>query len=488
MEVIRRKIRRLATGQPPRVLDLFAGCGGLSLGFHSAGCRITAAVEKDIGTAASHGRNFHRGKPAHARPRDATNPPEELARALNLGQLDRAFDIVIGSPPCQPFARIGRAKLSEVEKNPDAFLQDPRVTLVRHWLEYVVRCRPLAVLMENVPDIMNHGRRNVAQETCTALEAHGYRAAYTILNAALYGVPQMRDRMFLLAYRKEITETVRFPEPTHQVDLPTGYVQSRNVALKWLNRETSPGPTGHYVEPPGASDQSPQAVTAREAIEDLPPIFALAEVDSGMLRRGAKRLDVEKDYTRNENASAYAKSMQAWPDFEGTRSLYDHVIRYVPRDYRLFAQMKSGDQYPEAYRLAVKLFEAELERWRGQGLAVQPDSDGYRSLKRLFVPSNDPGKFPNRWRKMSPDEPARTLMAHLGKDSYNHIHYDSAQARTISVREAARLQSFPDGFQFRGSMNSAFRQIGNAVPPILAMRLAEQIGRVLGECFTESDI
>ena len=80
---------------------------------------------------------------------------------------------------------------------------------------------------------------------------------------------------------------------------------------------------------------------------------------------------------------------------------------------------------------------------------------------------------------MWPDQPARTLMAHLGKDTYSHIHYDSAQARTISVREAARLQSFPDGFSFCGTMNPAFRQIGNAVPPLMAKALATSIFRSL---------
>jgi DNA (cytosine-5)-methyltransferase 1 len=77
--------------------------------------------------------------------------------------------------------------------------------------------------------------------------------------------------------------------------------------------------------------------------------------------------------------------------------------------------------------------------------------------------------------------PARTLMAHLGKDSYSHIHYDSNQARTISVSEAARLQSFPDGFVFEGSMNPAFRQIGNAVPPLLARALALKIRALISE-------
>ncbi len=78
-------------------------------------------------------------------------------------------------------------------------------------------------------------------------------------------------------------------------------------------------------------------------------------------------------------------------------------------------------------------------------------------------------------------------MAHLGKDSYSHIHYDSKQARTISVREAARLQSFPDGFKLAGTMNPAFRQIGNAVPPLLAKALAKSVKSALQANYTEQD-
>jgi DNA (cytosine-5)-methyltransferase 1 len=72
-------------------------------------------------------------------------------------------------------------------------------------------------------------------------------------------------------------------------------------------------------------------------------------------------------------------------------------------------------------------------------------------------------------------------MAHIGKDTYSHIHYDSAQGRVISVREAARLQSFPDGFIFAGTMNPAFRQIGNAVPPVMAREIAKAIVGTLAE-------
>ena len=76
---------------------------------------------------------------------------------------------------------------------------------------------------------------------------------------------------------------------------------------------------------------------------------------------------------------------------------------------------------------------------------------------------------------MEADIPARTITAHLGKDTYSHIHYDSDQARTISVREAARLQSFPDGFRFCGAMNDGFKQIGNSVPPLMAYAIASAL-------------
>ena len=86
------------------------------------------------------------------------------------------------------------------------------------------------------------------------------------------------------------------------------------------------------------------------------------------------------------------------------------------------------------------------------------------------------------WWKLRENGPARTLMAHIGKDTYSHIHYDSAQGRVISVREAARLQSFPDGFAFCGTKNRAFRQIGNAVPPIPPPRLARWTRRPNCRC------
>ncbi len=163
--------------------------------------------------------------------------------------------------------------------------------------------------------------------------------------------------------------------------------------------------------------------------------------------------------------------MRSWSGYEGGPAIHDQVIRYLPRDYQLFAGLKAGDQYPEAWRYAVSLFETRLEERRKAGEVVEEGTAEWTELRDSIVPPYDASKFPNKWRKMERDRPARTLLAHLGKDGYSHIHYDSKQARPISVREAARLQSFPDGFVFSGTMNPAFRQIGNAVPPLLAKQI-----------------
>jgi DNA (cytosine-5)-methyltransferase 1 len=477
---IRHKIARLAAGRRPRVLDLFAGCGGLSLGFQAAGFDLAAAVEIDPEAAASHGRNFHPGDQRHAIARDITAlSPQELAAELGLGPVASAIDVLVGGPPCQAFARVGRSKLREIDAHPQAFKHDPRARLYLEYLRYVEAFQPLTILMENVPDVLNHGGHNIAEEICEVLEEKGYVTRYTLLNAAYYGVPQMRERMFLIGYRRELGQDVSFPEPTHWVDLPPGYESSRQVALKMLNAGGLAGEASDYLEPPEAGRSLPPAVTAKQAIGDLPAIDARAQLRLGELRRGARRFDTPIAYGRTRKLTAYAELMRSWPGFEAPEALLDHVIRYLPRDYELFARLNPGDQYPEAWKHAHDMLDERLAELRGKGVVIREGSAEYERLRASIVPPYDAGKFPNKWRKMWHDQPARTLMAHLGKDGYSHIHYDSDQARTVSVREAARLQSFPDGFMFCGTMNPAFRQIGNAVPPLMARALARKIFEVL---------
>ncbi len=381
--------------------------------------------------------------------------------------------MIVGGPPCQAFARVGRPKLREIDEHPKAFLHDSRARLFLDWLRFVDRCQPLAVLMENVPDVLNHGGQNIAEETCEVLEDKGYMCAYTLLNASYYGVPQMRERMFLIGFRREVTEVIEFPEPTHWVRLPSGYKSSRAVALRHLRSNELRGVPNCYVRPPITSDDKPPAVTAYDAVGDLPPIYARDGVRNGEIRRGARRFVEPMQYAQDRALSNYARDMKQWPEFEARDVMYDHVIRYLPRDFEVFARMNHGDQYPEAAEHAKTMLAERIALENQIGRTIDPGSAEFERIKKEIVPPYDAGKFPNKWRKMWPDKPARTLMAHLGKDGYSHIHYDSSQARTISVREAARLQSFPDGFKFCGTMNPAFRQIGNAVPPLLAKALAK---------------
>jgi DNA (cytosine-5)-methyltransferase 1 len=286
--IIGQKIARLQAGGRPRVLDLFAGCGGLSLGFQAAGFELRAAVEFEPDAARSHGLNFHGGDTAHTKARDITvTHPDDLAIELDLGPVAAAVDIIVGGPPCQAFARVGRPKLREIDEHPQAFKHDPRARLYQEYLRYVDAFQPLAVLMENVPDVLNHGGQNIAEETCEVLEGKGYVCGYTLLNAAYYGVPQTRERMFLLGYRREVADQVTFPAPTHWVELPPGYEGTRAVALKLLNQNDLRGTAHSYIEPPVASPRLPAAVTAEEAMGDLPPIYARKELKAGTLRRGA---------------------------------------------------------------------------------------------------------------------------------------------------------------------------------------------------------
>lgn len=477
------KLDRLRGGARPRVLDLFAGCGGLSLGFLAAGFEIGGAVEIDREAAASHALNFcatlsETIRAVHGESRDMTKlEPHQFAERLCPGREELAFDVIIGGPPCQAYARVGRAKLREVAEHPEAFLRDPRSNLYLRYLRYVERLKPLAILLENVPDVMNYGGHNIAEEVCEILEDLGYVAAYTLLNAANYGVPQMRERAFLLAYRRDAHVAVSFPDPTHWVDFPRGYEGSRSVALKTVTMASDLFRRDfRYVPTPSASRTLLPAVTARVALSDLPKIKEHLE---GRLRRGARKFDQVAPYPPRRKLNEYATLMRGWDGFDNEHGVSDHVIRSLPRDYNIFRIMIPGDQYPQAYRHALDLFEKALRRSARQGRDIVPGTAAYRQLKKEIVPPYDPTKFPNRWRKMEAGAPARTLMAHIGKDSYTHIHYDSAQARTISVREAARLQSFPDGFRFVGAMNSAFRQIGNAVPPLQAKAIATEVLKAL---------
>jgi DNA (cytosine-5)-methyltransferase 1 len=460
---------------PPLVVDLFCGAGGFALGFHAAGCRIIAAVDADALAAKSFRRNFALLQPDH--------PPRVFGDAGD-GDLDRpdvdldSFvgeerpDILIGGPPCQAFSRLGRAKLNSLSD--DGFRGDPRNALYRRFLTAVERWRPRAVVMENVPGMLSVGGNNYADVVCREMAATGYRTGYAVLNSVWYGVPQFRERLFFIGVRKDLGVRPAAPPTTFFADLPEGY--SRAV------REVPPLlPFGGEWEMeldqlpvPVASEQHP-AVSVREALDDLPELTD--HLKAGPRRRGDFRRQLAY---RSAPTSRYAALMRSWPGFPFPTDVEDHAIRRTPRDYETFRRMKPGDRFPEALAIARTIRDEELMQLQAAGNSPDPGTQEWDEFEARFVPPYDEHDFPDKWRKLIPDRPSWTVPAHLAKDSYSHIHFDDAQARMISIREAARLQSFPDSFLFAGNMGDCFRQIGNAVPPLLALAIADRLLQLLG--------
>lgn len=451
----------------PTVVDLFCGAGGFSLGFHAAGCRILAAADVDSTAAETFSANFTRLQPGSP-PRVLAGVEGDLDRPGHAALVGEEYpDVVIGGPPCQAFSRLGRAKLDSLSD--EGFKGDPRNSLYRRFLAAVGEWRPRAVVMENVPGMLSVGGVNYADVVTGELAALGYRSGYALLNAVWYGVPQFRERLFFIGIRADLGLAPTAPPTTHGTDLPDGYSRPcRTVAPALPFGGDWDLDLGRLALP--ARRPELPAVTVREALDDLPALTS--HLSEGRRPRGDFR---QAAAHRTPAISAFAMVMRAWPGFPVPGGVDDHAVRRTPRDYETFRRMRPGDRFPEALAIARAVHAGELDRLRAAGLAPSPGTPEWEELEDRLVPPYDDQEFPDKWRKLVPDRPSWTVPAHLAKDSYSHIHYDGAQARMISVREAARLQSFPDAYRFAGNMGDCFRQIGNAVPPLLARAVAANV-------------
>ena len=163
--------------------------------------------------------NFHPGDPRHARARDITKlTPEALCAELELGPVEHAVDVIVGGPPARlsPVSAAARNCARSTRTRRPAGTTRRRGSIMEY-LHYVDAFEPLALLMENVPDVLNHGGQNIAEETCEVLRSKGYVCGlYVAKRLAYYGVPQMRERMILIAVPpRRLGIAVSFPEPTH---------------------------------------------------------------------------------------------------------------------------------------------------------------------------------------------------------------------------------------------------------------------------------
>ena len=441
----------------PSVIDLFSGCGGLSFGFRSAGFAIEAGIDLSASAVqtASYNLSWCFGEESKHVCGDITNIDAEVFRHAP----NKNGYIVIGGPPCQAYSLIGKGKLRSLGDD-RSDLNDVRGYLYKDFLRIALELDAKAVVMENVPEAINYGDKNIPEEVCQILENNGYYAKWTILNAADYGVPQTRERLFVIAIKKIEGIEPEFPEPTHQsVDGSTGIYQQR------IQRLIS---YPHFTVPPNSNGNLKPWVTVGEALSDLPVLFPTSKS-----RYRYYDQTVMKKYA-SPPLNDYQRIMREWGG-KSTDYVTGHGFRNTPRDFPIFERMRFDDNYVAALKIAEELLEHESLR-RGITFSEQPEQ--YLNLKKKIVPPYDPEKFQDKWKKLNPNKPSHTLVAHLGVDTYSHIH--PWEPRGISVREAARLQSFPDSFLFQCNMGDAFRQIGNAVPPLLSRAIAEKMAEIFG--------
>jgi DNA (cytosine-5)-methyltransferase 1 len=445
-------------------IDLFAGAGGFSLGFTRAGFDCVGAIENNPKASESYKANF----PEHLQfPLSRLGPIDGNILSLKQDDIKNALqrtgvpevDVLLAGPPCQGFSKIGRGKLDHLANRNGAFKCDPRNDLYLKFLDMLEWARPRSFIFENVTGILRLAGTNVAETICEGAERAGYDVKCTILNSAWFGVPQSRERLFIMGFRSDQKISPTFPVPVHRVMLNTGHLSEAKVLRKYFRNPD-------FFFRSEAPETGPKAVSVADAIGDLPRF--LSHLNNPKYRP-IRSLFVPQAY-RQGRPGAYASLMRKWDDTLESMKASDHYCRWTPRDFDTFGLMQPGDKYPQAVEIAKRRYEAAKRLYARGLLDVRP-------RRKAFVPPYRLGAFDEKWWKLIPSQPSWTITAHLGRDCYSHIHYDS-QKRSITIREAARLQSFPDAFVFSGNMGDCFKQIGNAVPPILAYVLARHL-RVL---------
>ena len=467
---IERKLRRLREGGVPRFVDLFCGCGGISLGMAKAGMVAVAGFDADIPSMRTWWSNFRPESGVHRRGDPSIDiTAHSASSALTwCGYPDGVdgVDVLVGGPPCQAYSRAGRSKINDL-RGEGAHLDDERGGLYEHFLRYVGEISPLAVVVENVPDALNYGGQVIPAVICQRLKEMGYHAHFTILNSANHGVPQFRDRVFILGINEAVShEAIPFPKPSHQVHRRPESRLNQSRMVKVIQEYPQ-----WATMPPEADTELPYSVTASEALNDLPRICSKNRHGGNL---GCVDILGLLPYS-NPSSNSYQELMRTWKGFLTQGFVSANLLREVKRDFEIFARMKAGDEYPEARRIHEEVFSEEITRRRVAGQQIKEGDALWTNIHREMVPPYDTTKFSSKWWKIVPDQPSRTIVAHLQMDTYSHIHYDSDQARAITVREAARLQSFPDGFRFQGAMKEGYRQVGNAVPPLVAAQLSVAI-------------
>lgn len=344
----------------PRVIDLFAGVGGLSLGFEKKGFDVVLANEYDASIAASYIAN-------HKNTKMIVGDITSLDLEDTFGKLAGTIDVVIGGPPCQGFSQKGQRKT----------IHDERNFLFKYYVSVVELVTPKYFVMENVPNLLTAEGGYFRDEIEELFNKLGYSLEYGVLNASDYGVPQNRRRAIIIG--KLDGDAPKLPVP------------KRNKVTIW------------------------------DAISDL------AYLESG---EGSE----EQEYKYPAD-SDYEKMLR-----KDSSKLFNHI--------------------------ATKHSPLALER-----LALIPPNAGREVLPEEHLTKSI---YSGTWTRMKKDEISVTITTRFDTPSSGKFTHPFLN-RAITVREAARIQSFPDAFHFVGNKGSQMKQVGNAVPPLLAAAIAEVI-------------
>jgi DNA (cytosine-5)-methyltransferase 1 len=385
-------------GRRPIAIDLFAGAGGFSLGMEQAGFEVAVAVEYDPVHAGVYAFNFPTTKVVC---RDIgtlsgqviQEAMWEWAKSHGRSRRYKSIDLVFGGPPCQGFSSIGKGQVDDVRNN-----------LVFEFCRLVKELQPRYFVMENVPGLKRQKYAGVLSRLIEEFQSAGYQITQPvqILNAASFGVPQKRRRLFLLG--------------TRVGEMPLVYP---------LAKLSSPS----------------QYITVQDAIADLPNLDNFSELQTN-------------------------DCIQLTPD--------------------QIEQIESSTPYVKTLRNLIKEPDnlAYLRQWNHELLTNSVQTQhGTVAIERFKQTAGGTLEPISRLRRLHWHKPCNTLRAGTGYErgsftSPRPIHPE--YPRVISVREAARLHSFPDWFRLHTTKWHGFRQVGNAVPPLLGRALGCQIINVLG--------
>ena len=363
-----------------RVIDLFAGVGGLSYGFaHDDSFEIVAANELLQPMATAYSLNHPAVKMYNKDVKDFSLA--DLKRDLGLDRGD--VDIVVGGPPCQAYSTVGKR-----------LIDDPRGKLFKEYYRLLSEIRPKLFVFENVKGLLSMQGGSLVKQIVALFESLGYGVQLKLLNAADYGAPQIRERVILVGTLS--LRPFRYPAPTH-------YDSEAGVASK--------------------AGMKPY-VTLGEALGDLPSI-------EGGVCKGSYRCAPMNDY-------------QALMRRGASPEITDHT---------------TSKNNPKLVALMDAL----------------PDGGSPLDVAEELRPKSG---FPNTYCRLWWNKPCTTITRNLGCPSSSRCIHPK-EARSLSTREGARLQGFPDTYKFYGSRSERNLQIGNAVPTFLSEALKNAVKEYL---------